>query len=298
MKKGIILIALVALLSSCNTAKVYYQICKVKSELPTTSSGAYVNENESCQLIYNFWDEGGAIRCEVYNKTNEILYVDLEKSFLIKNRFAYDYFKNRSTANTNSTSVAVMNGVEKSAIGYWSYYGLDVPGSVSVSNAKTVNSQKSYTVSYDEKPVIAIPPYSSKMLYEYKVMVNHFEDCDLYESPSKRERSAITFDAENSPVYFTNYISFRVGENVETQVIENSFFVSEVSNQHEKATLVETENWCESDIIPDLKKNMTKVFIRKSPAEFYIKYKPRKQHKSMTNVEKRIGKRYGDKSAE
>lgn len=275
MKKILLLLSLACLLNSCVSS--YYQICKVSSDLPTTSKGNYVSENESCKIIYDFWGAGGSIYFAMYNKTDEILYVNLEKSFLIKNGIAYDYFKNRSSATTDTKIVSKSVSVKDASWGYWSYYGLNVPGSFSVTKANAIQTQKSSTVEFGEKPIVAIPPHSSKILYEYKIMQQHFTDCDLYESPSKRERPSMTFESENSPVCFSNYISYSIGEG-DIQTVENSFYISEVTNQNEKATVVKTAVGCDSDY----KKNIENVFLGVSPRAFYVEYTPREQIKRKT----------------
>lgn len=261
---------LVCLLPSCSKV-TYYQICKVSSELPTTSKGNYMSENESCKITYDFWDKGGSIFFYIHNKTDEIVYVDLTKSFLIKNGIAYDYFKNRTTATTVTHNVSNGSSVKSTSLGYWNYYGLNVPGSVSVSKEKTAETQKSSTIKYGEKSVIAIPPHSAKTLYEYNIMKNHYSDCDFEDTPSKKKRPIMNFTSSNSPVRFTNFICFRVGENGEDEVVQDSFYVSEVVNKHEKAATTNVEEGCDNDLY----KTYRKVFIDSDPKGFYIEYTPR-----------------------
>lgn len=169
------------------------------------------------------------------NLSNICIYVDLTKSFLIKNGIAIDYFLNRVT--------------------------------------------HSYDVDVVEKPIIAIPPCSAKILGEYKIMNQHFVDCDLYEQPGKNEVSSITFNKLNTPVNFTNYICYRVGDNGADRIIENDFFVSEITNKNHERLFMTVQS-CESDRYRTLKE----VFIKTSPKEFYIEYVPREQIKSKTNV--------------
>ena len=282
MKKYLLLFPLLALLSSCSTLTSYYQICKVSSDLPTSSTGAYEYKSSSCDVTYDFWTDGGSVSFIVTNNTNEILYIDLSKSFLIKNGIAYDYFLNRTTSSTASIASSQTTGAAGTALGYWNYFGKKVPGSITATYASSVGSHKSSSVSYEEKPIIAIPPHASKVFSEYAIMSNHFKDCDLFESPSKKEQATMSFNLTTTPVAFTNYICYRVGDNDTDKFIENSFYVSEVSNQHYDATFHKVDVGCPSDEY----KTKESVFIRTSPKEFYVKYSPRTQKKSKTGVKK------------
>lgn len=274
MKKYLFLIPLAVLLSSCST-RSYFQICKVTSDLPTSQSGAYEYKNSDCDVTYNFWADGGSVCFVVTNNTNEILSIDLSKSFLIKNGFAYDYYLNRTASTSSAVVTSKSSGTSGTALGYWNFLGQKVPGSISASSASSVDTQKSYSLSYEEKSVVAIPPHASKVFSEYTIMSNRFKDCDLYESPSKNDQVSMSFNRSTSPVTFTNSICYRVGNNDADQFIENSFYVSEVSNKHYKATIHKVKEGCPSD----LNKKKVEQFIKTSPKEFFIPYKPRPQKK-------------------
>lgn len=273
MKKYLFIIPLVALLSSCSTLTSYYQICKVSSDLPTSTTGAYEFKNSACDVTYDFWNDGGSISFIVTNNTNDILYIDLSKSFLIKNGIAYDYFLNRTTSYSASVASSQSAGAAGTALGYWNYLGKKIPGSITATSASSVGSQKTSSVAFEEKPIVAIPPHAAKIFSEYSIMSIRYSDCDLYESPSKKEKASMTFNLTNSPVTFTNYICYRVGDNDTDKFIENSFYVSAVANQHYDATFHKVDVGCPSDKY----ETKERVFIRTSPQEFYIKYTPETQ---------------------
>lgn len=281
MEKYLLLLPLMALLGSCSPS-TYYQICKVSSELPTSSAGSYEYKNSACDISYDFWTDGGSVCFIVTNNTDDILYVDMSRSFLIKNGIAYDYFLNRTTSATATSTSSESSGSASTALGYWNYFGKKVPGSFTVTSENSVASQKSSSVAYGEKAVAAIPPHASKVFSEYAIMTSRYKDCDLYESPSKKECSVMSFNLSTTPVAFTNYLCYRVGENGTDEFVENSFYVSEVSNQHFDATFHKVESGCQSDQF----QAMDYVFIKTSPKEFYIKYSPRAQKKSKTNLRK------------
>ena len=263
------------MISSCSVSN-YYQICEVSSNLDKTTDGAYEYKIGDCKINYDFWNNNGQITFFVTNNSDEMMYIDLAKSFLIKNGIAYDYFLNRSNTSVISSS--------SSATGTTSVYGLNnihdkYPAKIYSTYGEKQISQKSASITFEESPVIIIPPHATKTLSEYSIMGNRFTYCDLYESPSEKESASMNFSKENSPLKFINYISFHIGENGLTQVIENEFYISKITNLHQDAILELVNTKCYNDEYS----NWKYIFIKSSPTEFYIKYQPRKQKKSMRN---------------
>ena len=92
------LVALAILTSSCVSNSYYYQVYKVSSEdkrISQDNSKYIVYEDDNCKLLYNLWGNGGNVGFMFYNKTNDIIFIDLSESFFVKNRSAYDYYRNR-----------------------------------------------------------------------------------------------------------------------------------------------------------------------------------------------------------
>lgn len=263
------------MISSCSVSN-YYQICEISSDLDKTSDGAYEYKVGDCKINYDFWSDNGQITFSVTNNSNEMMYIDLTKSFLIKNGIAFDYFLNRS--NTSSAAMSYSNTTASSASVYgYLYSPFDkYPAKISSTYGEKQASLKSSSITIEESPIVIIPPHATKILSEYSLMVNRFVDCDLYESPSKNESTSMDFYSDNSPLNFTNYISFRIGENGMEQTIENKFYISKVTNFHQDAVLELVNTKCANDVYSDWKY----IFIKSSPTEFYIKYQPRKQKKS------------------
>ena len=272
MRNFILLFAVIACLSSCNPH--YYQICKISSNLPTDENGAYYYSTPSFDITYNFWSEYGDILFAISNKTDSVIYINLTKSFLTKNGIAFDYFLNRTTGSSTSSSVSKSYGIYGTALGYWDIYGNKVPGSISVSLSNSITSQKSSSISYIEKPIIAIPPHSTKIFCEYSIMKSKYKDCDLKEAPNKEDNAIMSFSEENTPIEFTNYIC--IANEEKEQFVENRFYLSQVTNQHYNATFHKVDAGCENDLY----KTKDIVFIQTSPKEFYIEYKPQFYSKS------------------
>lgn len=206
MKKFFSLFVILILLSSCS--QTYYQICKVSSDLPITSQGEYIYKSDNdCELTYDFRRDGGVVRFAIKNNTDSIIYIDLQKSFLVKNGIAYDYFLDRTIG------VAETNGISLSAN---SYYNV-----LSVANVKT-NS-----LSLEEKPIIAIPPYSSKVFSEYSIAYER--EVPLFKGLCKKTVYLYSLVAN---LDFTNHICYRVGEKAPDKFIHNKFQVSDISYQN------------------------------------------------------------------
>lgn len=250
---------------SCTTTKSYFQICKLLGDLPVSSSGTYEYSDSICSVNYNFWSNGGDVCFIIHNNTDDVLYIDLTKSFFVKNGIAYDYFQNRSLSSSFAITSSESSSVAGEVLGYW-YNNLEKePGSAEISRGKTIGAQSSYSVKYQEKPVISIPPRSSKVFLEYSIMKNHYINCDLSESPSKEKSVAISFSPQNTPVNFTNFICYRLGESTTDKYIENTFFIATIVNLHPETVTQEMQYG--------------------TPSKFYIEYIPSKQNNQ--NISKR-----------
>lgn len=232
-----LLTPLVIFLCSCSP-KYYYQICDVSSDLKKGYDNAYTFENEQLKISYNFWSNGGSIKFNLTNLSNEMIVLDLSKSFCIKNSIAQDYYQNRIQYTSNAFSF------------------IELAASTSSS------------IAYIEPKVIAIPPHSSRIIKEFKFLNSHYQDCDLYESPSKDEESYLTFNTTSSPLIIDNFITYTIGNDSTEHIIENRFYVSRISNQHHDATVRLEKSGCDSD----WGNKKSEVFINTSPTQFYYIY--------------------------
>ena len=252
------------LFSSCSSVYHYVQVFEAKSSSQSAQikneGGGMLYEDNNCAVFYSLWANGGDASFAIYNKTNEIMYVDLSKTFFIRNGIANDYYKERAwgETTTNSTSTQVSSSVAASANLSYSYgasaaylgnFG-DLPLTTNEPIFTSVNAQKSETYGYlrsaalantyaistsssisaKEQKIIALPPHSSKIVSEYAITNTSaiFLDCDLERYPS--EQASISFEETNSPLHFSNYISYRLGDNQQDRIIENNFYVSKIIN--------------------------------------------------------------------
>lgn len=255
-----ILILCASMLVSCGSTYKYVQVCTAKSMNNTTTAQSteegLLYENEDCIVKYNLWSNGGDAGFVFYNKTNKVIHVDLSQTFLIKNGIAYDYYIPQTVTKSGCSSVGVAtsatyaesysatghaavgvkvgaattNGnvtASKSAVGAsWSDA---IFGSLTATNIVSYCAATSVTTT--EQPILSIPPKSSKVISGYAISKGLLLDCDLNKYPANSAK--LTFNEDNSPLTFANYITYFVGEEQENKVIENKFYIAEVANYAE-----------------------------------------------------------------
>ena len=220
VKYVLILIIFVIFLSSCSTYFFtcnYLQLLQVKpinnQEQMIKTENGLLYENVDCRISYQFWSDGGNAGFVFYNKTDKIIYLDLSRTFFVKNGIAYDYYVNKTIteqAATNSTSST-----------FYSLFSTNIYSS-------SITKENITGLSLSSSPIIYIPPKASKVINNFSLLQEEFISCDLKHYPTDSVK--ITFTEDNSPIIFSNYITFRVGDNSPLQNIENKFYVSEITN--------------------------------------------------------------------
>ena len=189
MKNNFVLLLSIVLLSSC-TAHTYHfvQVFETKSSSISApveqQNGGFSYEDNNCRIFYSWWAENGSVSFAIYNKSDEMMYVDLYKSFFIKDGVADDYI----TKGQN---------------------------------------------------VMAIPSHTSRIIPAYTITKELFLNCDLDRFPS--EKASITFTEADSPLRFTNYVTYRLGDNERDNVVENKFYVSKITNYAKPSAFVFVE---------------------------------------------------------
>lgn len=272
MKKQFTYFAVLAciILSSCESTYRFYQVYETKpiqqNEIASYKNGELVYENNQCAITYYFWADQGSMGFEFYNKTDKMIYIDLTKSFFTRNDVAYTLYKNREWNTTTSSSVSIMNSTSsqdsysrsRSLSGSFSVGGTLNPTftnsylfdqemvSASISSSassgssrstgsskgRAVSSAQSYGITFKEQPIIAIPPHKKKYISTYSITDHMFYSCDIQSYP-KSISTQKSFTQENTPLVFSNYVSYSVGESKDIITIENGFYVSTITNYSE-----------------------------------------------------------------
>lgn len=236
---------------SCGTTYYdFYQVYDVKTvdeKAPVKRyNGGLLFENDDCAVLYSFWGDGGSASYELYNKTDDYMYVDLSKCFFIKNGYSYEEYGSRSWTNTATSASAVGTSSSLAYSGRMGYYygGTGKSYSVmfnpfgtaiynpSVTVAGSVNStsysSQSSSVSVKEQPIVTIPPKTSKMLGQYKINDSRLKFCSMPRLP--KDSCQISFTEDQSPIRFSNYISYKIGDAKEYKNVNNGFYVYRITN--------------------------------------------------------------------
>ena len=236
---------------------------------------------------YNFWAQNGQVSFVITNNSDNDVYVDLGRSFLVVNGMTFDYFQNRTYSSNSSSTVvssssygvsntfAVANGM---ANAFASAYG-NSASSTAFSNLSGLNRSFGYSsrstssstvnrgIEYGEKEGVWIPAHSSRHFCEFSLLEAPYRRCGLARNPSRSEEASITFDETNSPYAFDNMLMLVV--NGEDHRLINSFYIDRITNILRDETYIEDEarNCNES-------RTGEKIHILKfsSPNRFYINY--------------------------
>ncbi len=257
MRKLIPLCICILSFTSCSNS-YYYQRYKTNfSENLKLEDKNIVYQDANCLISYDLWQENGNIGFSFYNKTNEDLTIDLEKSFFILNGNANNYFRNRSYTETNIKSISTKRGANISN------------DNTEIIASKTSTNTQGTEVTFLEQNKIIIPPRTYKIIAEYSINGALYRDCELIKYPTRKEIKTRNFTSETSPFVFSNRISYYLSNKDNPININNEFYVSEITNYPENEFI---------KFIPDTTCNeqlTLKImnFVHKAPSNFYLKYR-------------------------
>lgn len=197
---------------------VFQQIATLKSEQVTLAdNGVFSSKTEEITISYNFWSDGGEFTFTIFNNTDKDIYLDLDRSYFIRNNQAYDYFQNRTFVE----SIDVTGNYTNS--GFFS----SVLSTTTASSA-SISTRKTNTIEFTEKKVVCIPALASKSFKEFKVASATIRECGLARDPSKKENAEKVYTAANSPLSIENRLTF-IQEGKEIPIV-HTFYVSSLKN--------------------------------------------------------------------
>jgi len=267
--KNLFLIALISVMfTSCST--IFYQVYKVTpTEKIALDENQMVFEDDNCVVSYHLWDDGGNIGFIFYNKSDQNIYLNLAESFFIENGLAHNYYQNRvyTSSKTIGATSTISSTAAKSVTGL-NYYDLMQTNRISAMSSIGGITSSGYAVSYNEEKITCIPSKTSKIITEYSINETFIRDCDLLKYPTVAQVTSKTYSKSDSPLVFSNRISYYVGLTVSPIVFENEFYVSEIKN-YPKSEMIESgyEEFCGQ------KGATLKYFFKNvSPDKFFIKY--------------------------
>lgn len=256
MKKNLsfIVAGLMLLFASCTPSMYYHQVYEVSSTNAGNDQGL-VYSDANCTMTYNFWKEEGNAGFWFENKTDRDLFVDLSKSFFIKNGVAYDYYRNRVTGFSEKKEVSY-------SVGYDVYlHGLPLSEDIKSMNTGTATQ----TTYYVEPREICIPAQTRKFVTcDYPIYIDVFRDCNLPLYPTMERKwnndtktymykppVVSYFELQNSPIVFKNIITYRTEDSSVVVKTEREFFVSQVANYEEREAITDrgTETMCDDLVV-------------------------------------------------
>lgn len=250
---------------------------KTKSSDNTTlRDNKLIYEDENCEVSYDLWGDGGDIGFRLFNKTDKNLYLNLDQCYFILNGVSNNYYKDRVYTNTQSagTNTAQSTSGSKSYSGF-NYWNLFQTNNISTTGSVGVSSASGYSVSHKEEKVVCIPSKTSKLISEYSINKSVYRDCNLLKYPSSKKVQKLSFTKTNSPLVFSNRLSYSVGESTNLIKFENAFYVSEISNSPESAVIDNRpEEFCKDKSLESYK-----YFKVVSPDQFYITYVQKREDK-------------------
>ena len=270
MRKSSLLLNLACAITLTSCYPTFYQVYNVKPDNQLENKDrALVYEDLNCKVTYHLWSENGNIGFIFYNKTDKDIFLNLDKSFFIKNGIAYPYFKNRTIASTNSIgSTHIIGGTTSISVTGMNYFDLIQTNRLNSTNAIKYSIGSGYSISYTEEKIICIPSKASRIIVEYSINDELIRDCNLFKYPTKRQINSVFFSEESSPLKFYNRIVFNLKDSQESIVLENHFFISEIKNYPESEMIDEVfEEYCGK------KSNISTQYSKHyAPYKFYIKY--------------------------
>lgn len=256
--KKILSLTLLYLLVSCNSVSTYYQVYKTKSETVKPSGNTIVFEDTNCKISYNLWANNGNAGFSFFNKTNELIVLQLDESFYVINGNAYDYYQNRIFSSSSNTAIKTTKTTGFSQLGWLS---------LSAYATNTIATNNTSGIETIESKTIAIPPKTSKTVSEFDINQTLFRDCDLLRFPSSKQTSSKSFSDETTPLKFYNTITYKMGDKVNK--VKNDFYVSEISNYAENDIIKkERKQFCNQKSF-----EIINVFKDSTPDRFYLSYK-------------------------
>ena len=225
MKKILSLAFGTMLFASCS--KTFIQIVDVNGSIPVENN-KFVYSDNAVRITYSMWDNGGDSGFIIENVSDKTVYVDLTNSFFILNGAAHDYFLNRTHGRGSASTYTAMKSASADTFDFWSLSKL--PKKIAYTATASATRTSTSSLSFSEKPIVAIPPHSYKSISEYSIASDVIEDCSVKLFPKKKSPESLTFTELNTPIKFTNYITYSVGEDSKPIVITNDFYVAGYTN--------------------------------------------------------------------
>jgi hypothetical protein len=238
---GLGAIMLAMMLTSCSSSR-FYQVFNTASKDAAESNGAHVYVNDEVKITYDFWSNGGQMNFTLENKTNSAIYIDWNRSHLIHNGMAYEYWTDSEAATSILESAS--SGVTQATMAIQTGLGSTSGNSSIFSQGR--KSTVSSSVRYRTKPVLHVPPRSSIQFARFQLLGEGIYDCKFnWAEVSDGEEQ--TYEPDTSPLVFRNYLNYSTDPSfAKLNVVDNEFYLRSVAFVKMKTFLGESSfvNYC------------------------------------------------------
>lgn len=235
MKNLLLFLTIALLFSSCSKV---FKVAQVESpDGLTIKDDRYVFENDTVKIIYDFWDEEGAMRYAIENKLDKPITIDWSKSHLVYRGENLPYWTNTQTVKTRGRSSTWMGAYGASFWGLGSFTSNSV---IQKQEKLSHIAGKSWIWKYDyrlfsiakEKVERQIKGLENQRIpkKELRKIENELLSDPLISSEIVNGK----YEQENSPLQFRNSLELMISDSASTENsyrVENSFYVSELTGK-------------------------------------------------------------------
>jgi hypothetical protein len=229
------LIVIALLFSSCSKV---FKVAQIKSvDGLTVDDDRYVFENDTVKIIYDFWDEEGAMRYAIENKLDKPITIDWSKSHLVYRGENLPYWTNTERVKTAGRTSSWMGAYGASFWGLGSFTSNSV---IQKQEKLSHIAGKSWIWKYDyrlfsitqEKVKRQIEGLENQRIpkKELKKIEKELRNDPLISSEMVNEE----YEEKESPLQFRNSLELIIADSTESEKssrVENSFYVSEMSSK-------------------------------------------------------------------
>ena len=218
-------------LISCQPS-TFYQIYKTEiAESDNNSNQNLIFQDDSVSFQYDFWSPNGNSGYIIQNNSSQNVYVNLEKSFYVRNGYPTPLFRNREF--TSSKGGKIVDA--KATSNEFAYLlGTNYTNN-SRSNYSSVEAASFSSVSVAESKTLIIPPDCFIKVRGFAISPSLLADCDIPMAPKRGDEKMKKYDEESTPISFSNIIEYRIEDDIFTT--KHSFYVSEMGVRNESSVM-------------------------------------------------------------
>lgn len=217
MRKIFLFLIAIASLSSCS--RYYVSTLESSNTLKNETTGEFKFENDTLAITYNFHGVNAPISIELYNKLNEPLYVNWQKSALIKGDRATSYSGRQLTFDAK-LSGSSLEGIERIDGRETADYDAKISGAATLPEEISFIPPKSRITKIPLKLAQIDYKAISDTLYQRSYIY-------LTGRPGVWAKEA-SFNSQNSPLNFKSYLTLytQKGNDQNNFSLRQDFYIS------------------------------------------------------------------------